>query len=237
MFKKIAIAFIAMLMIVIAGASPSSAKLADGIYTVPYQMNTAGSVNPSIANDYFVKPAKLIVEKGVHTVEVTITNSSWITELTPPGYKKISEDTTADTRTFQFTVADTSKIVEVPMRVEIPSLDYYHSYIVDFDLDDAKATKTGDVGTATANPTATSTTKPTTSMSTALTAVAAANTAQAQQTKPATTTATNTTVNKTQQATATQVKNPQTSDNLPYVAVAFLLLSAFVMVRLRKQGA
>lgn len=236
MFKKIAIAFIAMLMIVIAGASPSSAKLADGIYTVPYQMNTAGSVNPSIANDYFVKPAKLIVEKGVHTVEVTITNSSWITELTPPGYKKISEDTTADTRTFQFTVADTSKIVEVPMRVEIPSLDYYHSYIVDFDLDDAKATKTGDVGTATANPTATSTTKPTTSMSTT-TAVAAANTAQAQQTKPATTTATNTTVNKTQQATATQVKNPQTSDNLPYVAVAFLLLSAFVMVRLRKQGA
>ncbi|HEY4624135.1 MAG TPA: NEAT domain-containing protein, partial [Solibacillus sp.] len=57
----------------------SEAAIADGTYSLNYQVNQPGSNSASMANDYFLKPAKLVVKNGKMTMQITIKNSSWVT--------------------------------------------------------------------------------------------------------------------------------------------------------------
>ena len=68
-----------------------------------------------MANDYFEKPAKLIVKNGEMRVQVPMNHSAWITEFKAPengnfvDAKVVSKDESADKRTVEFKVDDLSK--------------------------------------------------------------------------------------------------------------------------------
>ncbi|MFJ7735892.1 heme uptake protein IsdC [Lysinibacillus sp. NPDC097287] len=130
--KKIVMLFILVSMITLNVVLPqASAQLADGTHSVKYQVNKPDSNSASIANDYFVKPAKVTVKNGVATVQITLKNSAWITKFQPPGGATIiSEDKTADTRVVQFTVKDLSKPVVTSMKIDINDINYHHEYSV-----------------------------------------------------------------------------------------------------------
>lgn len=152
LMKKIIISLVAAFMLVIStGLSPASAALADGSYSLKYQVNKPESNSASIANDYFVKPAKVDVKGGTATVQVTLKNSAWITKFQPPGGATVvSEDKAADTRVVQFTVKDLSKPVIIAMKVDVEDINYHHDYSVALVFDTA-----GNGGASTTTPGAT----------------------------------------------------------------------------------
>lgn len=113
----------------------SKAAVADGTYSLDYQVNKPGSNSASMANDYFLKPAKLIVANGKLTMQITIKNSAWVTEFNPPGGATvISETPSADQRVVQFSVQN-ADVTTIAMKIDIDDIDYHHSYSVDFVFD------------------------------------------------------------------------------------------------------
>lgn len=65
-------------------------------------------------------------------MQLTIKNSSWVTQFNPPGGAKvISSNESADQRTVQFPVSN-ANLVTIPMKIDIDDIDYHHSYSVDF---------------------------------------------------------------------------------------------------------
>lgn len=110
------------------------AELADGKYSLPYQVNKSGSTSASIANDYFIKPATLVKKDGVMYVQLTFNKSSEFVkfESASGGNKVVATDDANDRRTVQFNVTDLSKPQTVNVRLEIPAQDYYHNYKIDF---------------------------------------------------------------------------------------------------------
>ena len=65
-------------------ALPSNNVLAafeDGTYQINYEVKEDGSNNTSIADGYFKKPAKLTVQNGVQTVQITLTESDMIKSI------------------------------------------------------------------------------------------------------------------------------------------------------------
>lgn len=131
-------------MIALTTALPqASAQLTDGTHSVKYQVNKPDSNSASIANDYFVKPAKVTVKNGAATVQITLKNSAWITKFQPPGGATVvNEDKVADTRVVQFTVKDLSKPVVIAMKIDIDDINYHHEYSIALVFD---AASTGDV--------------------------------------------------------------------------------------------
>lgn len=135
--------FIGLLTLNIA-LPQASAQIADGTHSLPYQVNQPNSSSVSIANDYFLKPAKVTVENGTATVQITLKNSAWITKFEPPGGATvISEDQAADTRVVQFTVKDFSQPINTAMKIDIEDINYHHEYTVAlvFDASAAGGTK------------------------------------------------------------------------------------------------
>ena len=110
----------------------TNAAIADGTHNLTYQVNKPDSNSASMANDYFLKPAKLIVSNGTMKVQLTIKNSSWVTEFNPPGGATvISSNASADQRVVQFNVSNLNTL-KVAMKIDINDIDYHHSYTVDF---------------------------------------------------------------------------------------------------------
>ncbi|GLC87709.1 heme uptake protein IsdC [Lysinibacillus piscis] len=170
----------------------ASAQLADGSHSIQYQVNKPDSNSASIANDYFVKPAKVTVTNGVATVQITLKNSTWITKFQPlGGATVVNEDKVADTRTVQFTVKDLSKPIVTAMKIDIDDINYHHEYSVALVFNGAASTG------------------------------GAAKTDGAKASTPA--------------GTESQVPNPQTGDATPYVAIAALVGSAFLLYRKKQQ--
>ncbi|MGE7090159.1 heme uptake protein IsdC [Lysinibacillus sp. NPDC048646] len=130
--KKIMMLVMLVSMFVFNIALPqASAQLADGTHSVKYQVNKPDSSSASIANDYFVKPAKVTVKNGTATVQITLKNSAWITKFQPPGGASVvSEDKSADTRVVQLTVKDLTKPVVTSMKIDIDDINYHHEYSV-----------------------------------------------------------------------------------------------------------
>lgn len=188
----------------------ASAQVADGTHSLEYQVNQPDSNSASIANDYFVKPAKVTTKNGTATVQITLKNSEWITKFEPPGGATIvSEDKEADTRVVQFTVSDLSQPIKTAMKVDIEDINYHHEYTVSIVFDAME-------DAASVTPPATNETKTT-------------------EDKKVTTNATTT----KKPTTEGQVANPQTSDSAPYLLIFALAGSAFLLYRTkfkRKQG-
>lgn len=158
MFSTAILTLICMLSIFVMPQGKVFADMADGTYSVNYQILQAESDSVSMANDYFEKPATLIVENGVKYIQYTVNHSDWIKALQAPqgssfvDVNVVSENKTADTRVVKFKVDDLSKPLPMKMHVLIESMDpvYDHQYTVryDFDIDNKKEIQTA---AATAN--------------------------------------------------------------------------------------
>ena len=196
-----------------AGFPQATVLAADGTQSVNYQVNQPNSSSASIANDYFLKPAKVTTKNGVSTVQITLKNSAWITKFQPPGGATvISEDKASDKRVVQFTVKDLSKPVKVAMKVDVNDINYHHEYTVDMVFAEVKAVAKPSTNSTPSTPASSTTTVDKTSA-----AKSAATSTSAEE----------------------QVTNPQTSDSTPYLLLLALVGSAFLLYRTKfqtKQG-
>lgn len=155
--RKLLWIFMLVSLVALNVATPkASAQLSDGTHTVNYQVNKPESSSPSIANDYFAKPAKVTVKNGVATIQITLKNSAWISKFQPPGgVTIISEDKSADTRIVQFTVKDLSKPVIAAMKIDIEDINYHHEYSVSLVFNDTSTTTSSANVSPTSNATTT----------------------------------------------------------------------------------
>ncbi|MED3803773.1 heme uptake protein IsdC [Lysinibacillus xylanilyticus] len=197
----------------------ASAQLADGTHSIKYQVNKPESNSASIANDYFLKPAKVTLKNGTATVQITLKNSTWITKFQPPGGATVvSDDKAADTRTVQFTVKDLTKPVVTSMKIDIDDINYHHEYSVSLVFDAASA------GSATeAKASETKTTDAPAKASETKTTDAPAKASDSK------------TTNAPTNSSESHVPNPQTSDATPYVLIVALVGSAFLLYRKKLQ--
>lgn len=237
----------------------ANAAIADGTYSISYQVNKPGSSSASIANDYFLKPAKLIVNNGKMTMQLTIKNSAWVTEFNPPGGAKvISSNDAADQRVVQFSVSN-ANLVTIAMKVDIEDIDYHHGYSVDFVFNSSSLpeAKVEEPKTET-KPETKSESKPTTPAPTQPKESSGSNTSS---NKPATSTVQQTTKPSTEQSTpaviseekaneedkdatvsteieqaeeSEVVENPETSDELPIIALLLLVVASIVFIRTKQ---
>src|SRR5699024_410556 len=118
--------------------SVSAQAIADGTYEVNYEMKESGNDNTSIADGYFSKPATLTVNGGVQTIQLTITGSDMVKELSTPNgpVTVVSEDEGNKTRTVKFQVSgDLSNPVPIDMHIVVPDLyDTTHTARAVFDV-------------------------------------------------------------------------------------------------------
>lgn len=142
MFSVRKTSFIALLCLIALLISPignAKAALSDGTYSINYTVISPDDESVSIANDYFVKPAKLIVENGKIQAQITLKNSKWITEFQGQngGNNVISSNEGADTRVVQFNVGNLSSPQASSIRVDIDDMNYHHDYTVRFQFDES----------------------------------------------------------------------------------------------------
>lgn len=123
------------------------AETADGYYTIDYEVLSADSDSVSMANDYFEKPATMIVENGEKQLQLTINHSAWVVGLQAPqeddfvDVTVISEDEAEDTRVVEFQVADDHDLsdpIEMKMHIVVDVLeeDYDNHYTARFAFDE-----------------------------------------------------------------------------------------------------
>lgn len=120
-----------------------STTIEEGTYSIDYVILRAEDDSVSIANDYFEKPANLIVQDGEQYIQFLLNHSQWTKELQAPqgdafvDVDVVEEDEAEDTRLVQFKVdRDLSEPVEFKMHVLIETMDpvYDHRYTVRFDF-------------------------------------------------------------------------------------------------------
>ncbi|UTR15449.1 heme uptake protein IsdC [Salipaludibacillus sp. LMS25] len=118
-------------------------ELADGTYTIPYTVLHADNDSASMANDYWEKPATIIVSNGQMKAQMTINHSSWVTEFKVPSNGSfqdvtvISTDEAADKRVVEFPISSLSTPLESKIHVTVEDINYDHDYTIrlSFDLD------------------------------------------------------------------------------------------------------
>lgn len=204
--------FIFLLLVSVLTLSVALPQASAQTTDVNYQVNQPDSNSASIANDYFLKPAKVTESNGSSTVQLTLKNSAWITKFEPPGGATvISEDKAADTRIVQFTVSDLTQPVKIAMKVDVDEINYHHEYTVSLVFEKGN----------TVVPPATDK-KPSDSKT------------------PATSGNNNSTKtdSTTSSGTVKKEPNPQTGDSLPYLLLITAAGSALLLYknRTRKQG-
>lgn len=120
--------------------------LEDGLYSIEYEVLQVESDSVSIANDYFLKPASLIVIDGKQYIEMTINQSEWVKSLQVESgqafldVQVIDVDEENNKRTVRFAIDnDVSEPILMRMHVHIEELvpTYDHQYTVRYvyDLD------------------------------------------------------------------------------------------------------
>ncbi|WP_224929844.1 heme uptake protein IsdC [Bacillus safensis] len=134
-------AFLLALMLPFSNAQ--AAALKDGTYSVNYTVLKAEGNAVSMANDYWLKPAKVIAKNGKLTVQMTIKNSSWVTEFKVPGNggyvdtTVLSTNKKANTRLVQFQAQSLSKPIKSKIHVTVKSADYDHDYTIQLKFDES----------------------------------------------------------------------------------------------------
>ncbi|TKH18316.1 heme uptake protein IsdC [Bacillus wiedmannii] len=135
------ITFVCMLVFLVMPYGKVSAQLADGTYDINYVIQKAENDSASMANDYFEKPAKLVVKNGEMRVQIPMNHSAWITEFKAPengnfvDAKVVSKDESADKRTVEFKIDDLSKPAAAKIHVVVPNVNYDHNYTIRFAFD------------------------------------------------------------------------------------------------------
>lgn len=198
--------FLVAVLFVLFGTSQlaSAAEWKDGEYSVSYSVLKADSDSASMADGYFVKPAKIIVKNGAVTAQVSI-NTSSIKEFKVNGKAVTVLSQSGESSTVQFAVPDLTSLTNAEIHVVVDGMDYDHWYTIRFDFDHSNVS----VASSSTNTT-TSTTSSGTTASTNTSTQETASSQESQQTK---------------------VENPRTSDttNVSLYA-ALLLVSTIVMI-------
>ena len=226
----------------------SQAAVADGTYSLNYQVNKPGSSSASMANDYFLKPAKLIVNNGKMTVQLTIKNSAWVTEFNPPGGATvISSNPASDQRIVQFNVSSLNALT-VAMKIDIDDIDYHHSYSVDFVFDGSglPEAQPNVQQNATTPPSNTTNNQPSSGSNTSSNKqpsqnneVVTNNASSNEQSKPTeneVSTSQNEVVNSNEQdvESSEEIENPETSDALPIMYIVAFMAAAILFIRTKQ---
>lgn len=137
----------ALMAFILFPTDTTYAETADGYYTIDYEVLSADSDSVSMANDYFEKPATMIVENGEKQLQLTINHSAWVVGLQAPqeddfvDVTVISEDEAEDTRVVEFQVADDHDLsdpIEMKMHIVVDVLeeDYDNHYTARFAFDE-----------------------------------------------------------------------------------------------------
>ncbi|MCM3272471.1 heme uptake protein IsdC [Paenibacillus elgii] len=232
----------------------AASDLADGTYTIDYTIVKAENESASMANDYFEKPATLLVKKGEITAQIQMNHSKWITMFKVPDKgdfadaKVIKSDENEDTRVVEFKLDDLSKPLLSKIHVTVESINYDHDYTIRFMFDTKKlkkvesaakqasdkagapaaaAEKTGtDKGAKAGTATPAASAKP---VARAEAIVKAENTAPAASTKPE---ATAYAAKQSADKVMLSADNPQTGDQAPLAFfTALFFISACYLVR------
>ena len=225
----------------------SQAAVADGTYSLNYQVNKPGSSSATMANHYFLKPSKLIVTNGKMTVPLTIKNSAWVTEFNPPGGATvISSNPAADQRVVQFNISSLKPTVA--MKIDIDDIDYHHAYSVDFVFDGSglPEAQPNVQQNATTPPSNTTNNQPSSGSNTSSNKqpsqnneVATNNTSSNEQSKPTeneVSTSQNEVVNSNEQdvESSEEIENPETSDALPIMYIVAFMAAAILFIRTKQ---
>ncbi|MDT2285196.1 NEAT domain-containing protein [Paenibacillus larvae] len=115
--------------------------LQDGTYTIDFTLYKDKTQEVSKMDTYTIKPAALTVNNGKMKISHTLTHSSWITqyEIEQNGSLKettiLSLDGVADTRVVQFDIADITETLNARVKVDIPEMNYLHTYDVQLAFD------------------------------------------------------------------------------------------------------
>ena len=145
LFQFVIVTFMFLLIVFPLPQEKILAESPKETYSIDYEVLQGDSGSVSIANDYFEKPATLIVENGERHIQITLNHSEWIKELqTPLGelfvdVDIISENKDEDTRVVSFKVEEElSTPLEFKMHILITSMEpvYDHRYTAQFDFDD-----------------------------------------------------------------------------------------------------
>ncbi|MFJ5672738.1 heme uptake protein IsdC [Bacillus safensis] len=132
-----------LLALMLPFSNAQAAALKDGTYSVNYTVLKAEGNAVSMANDYWLKPAKVIAKNGNLTIQMTIKNSSWVTEFKVPGNggyvdtTVLSTNKKANTRLVQFHAQSLSKPIKSKIHVTVKSADYDHDYTIQLKFDES----------------------------------------------------------------------------------------------------
>ncbi|MEN7366864.1 heme uptake protein IsdC [Bacillus safensis] len=132
-----------LLALMLPFSNAQAAALKDGTYSVNYTVLKAEGNAVSMANDYWLKPAKVIAKNGNLKVQMTIKNSSWVTEFKVPGNggyvdtTVLSTNKKANTRLVQFQAQSLSKPIKSKIHVTVKSADYDHDYTIQLKFDES----------------------------------------------------------------------------------------------------
>lgn len=123
----------------------SQLELEPGVYSIDYEILRADNDSVSIANDYFDKPAYIIVQDDKEYIQFSINHSEWTKELQAPlgedfvDVEVLETNEEEDTRIVQFELdRSIDDPLEFKMHVLIEEMDpvYDHRYTVRFDFDE-----------------------------------------------------------------------------------------------------
>jgi heme uptake protein IsdC len=123
-------------LLLAASAVQAKSDLSDGTYMASYLVLKAEDDSVSMANDYWEKPATILIENGEPTIRLTINHSKWVTEFKVPSAgghadaKVISRDKTEDKRVVEFKVDDLSQPIISKIHVTVADIDYDHDYTI-----------------------------------------------------------------------------------------------------------
>lgn len=121
--------------------SADAATLADGTYTVDYVIKKPEDESVSMANDYWEKPATVIISGGAIKIRTTINHSEWVTQFKVPSgssyvdAKLISQNKEKNTRLVEFSVDSLDSSMLSKIHVTVPEIDYDHDYTIRFVYD------------------------------------------------------------------------------------------------------
>lgn len=113
-------------------------------YELPFEVWKEDADQPSVADTYFEKPGKLIVENGKYYVLATLKNSSWWEEFKVKydgeyqDVETVEVNEAEDTRVVKFPVEDPEEIVYAKVHIiikGIPGFTYDNKYNLRFKFD------------------------------------------------------------------------------------------------------
>ncbi|HDX9641755.1 TPA: NEAT domain-containing protein, partial [Bacillus mobilis] len=149
-YLKIVVAMCLMIFTFISTLQPlavqAATKLADGEYSIGFQVIKDTSDEISKMNDYVISPATLKVKDGKQKVSFTLKNSEWITKFTTEkdgqfvDVNVLGENKEKNTRVVEFDVVDVANLLNGKVKVDIDAMDYHHIFDVRIKFDSSSIT-------------------------------------------------------------------------------------------------